>query len=190
MTTPVVARRARQPKVMAESLWNHLESLAWVNPVSCKLQAATGDAELHAAFDGKRGCWVLARRILVHVARGTDRVPAMGFWPWKEWRDDETGAPLSIDDPRLTDYVQRCDGWRREKQITAVLDEACDDAPKRKEAQDTIDALVREPEVRRAFAKFADAKGLSRHRLGGTEGGKISTASLWRSGAGSIAAGR
>lgn len=181
-----VADRAPSIPCIGEAQFARIQALRWDNPHSTRLQAVTGCKELVTAFDPSRSCWLLATRIPVFVRHPLpngkwDKTLERGVLVWDTWTDN--GQALSIDDPRLEDYVRRCD---RSTQRTKWSDEVAADAAAREAAADReIEALARSEDLRRAFAKLADRRGMSGgHRKLSSEGGRISTALISRRGAG------
>lgn len=163
-----------------------LLSLNWKGPHSARLQREIGDPQLVVAFRGDINRWLLARveRVRVNRTFGSSTVPSYEDLPvvWKIWQDDD-GSFLDITDPRLVPYIRKCDGTtggaERMKAAIEIADktkEAREQAAIAEMVDDMVDRI-------KVFRRLADDAGIVPHRKGGHEGGKISSASLWRGGA-------
>jgi len=101
--------------ILSDAQWRALKAIRWDNARSRRVQQLTHDDKLTVGYCARRKRWVVGRIIDVTVmARfGGQTIPTKERAPyvWKVWETDE-GAPLSVDDPRLVSYIQRCDLWR------------------------------------------------------------------------------
>ena len=178
----IVAATERLPDALSEGDYRHAQGLHWGNAVTRALMQATGDPYVCAAYDPRRECWVLGRHIKITV-RGDDGGLTVrdGRYPWLEWRDENRVA-LSPTDPRLIPHVLYCArGAEVLKDIEAG--EAEKDAARKSRIRDVASSMARDDTLRRVIGRLGDDDGYVHHRRGGHEGGKISTASLWRTGA-------
>lgn len=168
---------------MSESQMRRILALNWKNPHSTRLQRAIGCNTLVCAWRADIGRWLLANVERVRVGKSFgmrtyeeyEDVPVV----WKVWQDDD-GSFLDITDPQLVPYIRKCDGTTggSERMLAAVAaDDARKDAEIKAIAAETADGLV---DRIKWFRQKADEGGLVAHRKGGHEGGKISSASLWR----------
>jgi hypothetical protein len=101
--------------ILSDAQWRALKAIRWDRTRSRRIQQLTHDDKLTVGFCARRKCWVVGRIIDVTVMTrfGVQTIPTREKAPyvWKVWETDE-GVPLSIDDPRLVPYIQRCDLWR------------------------------------------------------------------------------
>ena len=170
----------RPPYLPAEH-YNYLQTLHWENEHTARIRRVIGDDKLCMAYSPKAQCWAVARKVRVHVRFGQlEPVPMDTPMIWMFWVDDN-GVALEPDDARLENTIRFGDTWKRG--ANAIIDDV--EASEKvvhdavdKAAEDARDDLARE--LQPALAKAASDLGLVRHRALGTEGGKISTASLWR----------
>ena len=170
-----------QIRSISEKVAREIQLLSWDNPHSTRIQRECGDSQLCMAFSHKLDCWVLARRIdvLVGDAPGTlMRLPIV----WKEWREDDTKKPLSPNHHQLSQYIRECDSHQGvvAQRIKDDLDaddikRELDEDKKVREASEVFAEMMK-PHL----AQMASDDGIIHHRKGGHEGGKISTAALWR----------
>lgn len=174
-----------RPPCMPSEHYNYLQTLHWENEYTARIRRAIGDDKLCMAYSPKAKCWAVARKIKVHVKFG-ELEPALMETPmiWLFWVGPNKEA-LEPDDTRLEATIRAGDTWTRGASALVDEIEAGEEAlaeADQKRTNDATDDLVRE--LRPALARAADELGLTRHRTLGTEGGKISTASLWRAGSG------
>jgi hypothetical protein len=153
------------PQLSAQR-YQRAQRIRWKNRHSRRLQQLVGDDRLVVGFDGAvknddgtTGCWVLARvckrtvvqKYFSRELATEERVPVI----FKHWIDDETGLPLSIEDPRLPDYLMMCDSHRRADAMmrdwnAAQWEEKIAEQSRRREWRDQAKALFP------AFQKMAD----------------------------------
>lgn len=173
-------------QTMTESQMRRILALNWKNEHSARLQRAIGCKTLVVAWRSDLGRWVLANVERVRVGKSFgmrtyeefEDVPVV----WKVWQDDD-GSFLDITDPQLVPYIRKCDGTTggAERMLAAVeAGDARRDAELKAVAAEAADGLV---DRIKWFRNRVDESGHIAHRKGGHEGGKISTASLWRGGA-------
>lgn len=172
---------------MSEEDYRYCISLDWKTSHTTRLRQAMGDDLLCCAFDPnplrENGpCWLIARLVntQIRLAYGSGFYTEIAMVPYviDEWRNPD-GTARSIDDPRLYGMLQRSDLTNgRTRSFGKDVDKA------RLESHKAIRDMARDDSLRKAFAKAADEIGYARHRPLGSEGGKISTANVWRSGAG------
>lgn len=168
---------------MTESQMKRILALNWKTAHSVRLQKATGDDKLVCAYRGDTDRWLLARveRVRVGKVFGFRSYEEFEDVPvtWKVWQDDD-GSKLEITDPRLLPYIQKCDNQTgadvRVNAAVALYDQMQDEAPRRAAADMLAHAMDRIKDFRRG----ADSLGLTHHRKGGHEGGRVSSNSLWR----------
>ena len=102
--------------ILTEKQWRAIKRIRWDNIHSRRIRQRIGDDKIIVGFDRKAKHWVLARicDATVMTQFGVRTIPAREKAPgiWKHWLDDD-GMPLRITDPRLIEYIQRCDLWRQ-----------------------------------------------------------------------------
>lgn len=174
----------RPPYLPAEH-YNYLQTLHWENEHTARIRRVIGDDKLCMAYSPRAKCWAVARKVRVHVKFG-NLEPASMETPmiWMFWVGPN-GEALEPDDARLETTIRFGDTWKRGDK--AIMDEVEASEQKVQDAVDKAATDAREDlvkELQPALARAAEDLGIVRHRALGTEGGKISTAALWRSGAG------
>lgn len=172
------------PTSLSEKQVRRILALDWKTAHSTRLQRATGDDKLVCAWRGDLGRWVLARLERVAVGRtfGVRSYVSFEELPvvWKVWQSDD-GRYLDITDPQLLPYIRKCDnaagGVERVLAGIELADREADEVPAKMAAELAQIAV----DDHRGWRKIADQAGYGvAHRRGGQEGGKISSASLWR----------
>lgn len=184
----VATDHASTPAI-SDRQWRRIMDLDWNGPHTARVREGTGVQTLCVAYDQHPDrfpgpCWLIAQRVIckvfesgTHRDMGTHSVP----YTWAEWRDED-GTARSIDDPRLIPFIMSRDRHRRGHHIDAERDAA--DVQKAQDEDKKRLELASDRDVRRAVKAFGEAKGIVAHRKLGTAGGRISTAAIWRSGAG------
>lgn len=171
------------PPTLSEAAYKAVESLSWKNEWTDKVVRETGVQTFCMAYNPHRHVWLLANRIRMRIARGYTQEPLPRYemvpYVWGEWRDDD-GRPLAPYDPRLPDYVRSCDLQNDEAQRAKARMELEVKNGLQRDSDNRIEAMALDSSMRRAAAAFADSVGHSPHRLGGHEGGVISSAALWK----------
>ena len=176
--------------MLHEEGWAKIRALDWNTTYSRRVREGTGDDGLRVAFDPERGCWVVATLRKVQVVKhfGVQRITEMETvpWVWGEWREDPTDpdtAPLSIEDSRLIPWIQKSSLVRTgpEKFLADV-----ELARQNKERELRNEVLERRSsdDVFQAMRHVAARDGITAHRKTGADAKKISSAGLWRTGAG------
>lgn len=182
-----LSSKAPAPRIIGEEDYRKCMALDWNTSHTTRLREAMGDDLLCVAFDPNPArengpCWLVARlvRTQVRLAYGSGTYAETRLVPTiiDEWRNTD-GTARSIDDPRLYGMLQRSDLTNgRTMSFGKDIDKV------RLDSHKAIREIAQQESMRKAFAKLADQIGGSRHRKLGTEGGKISTTSIWRDGAG------
>lgn len=177
------------PRVLSEADYRALTALDWRTSHTTRIREGAGDDRLCCAYDPNPDrpngpCWLIARLMPTQVLYRHGRrewysEQIMVPFLIDEWRNADK-TPRSIDDPRLLGEIMRCDTSRQCMLPTGnpALERA------RVASEKAIDDMARDDRLQKAIAKLGDECGAVYHRKLGTEGGKISTANLWRSGAG------
>lgn len=179
-----ITRKAPPP--LAQEDYEHLKSLQWNNPATMRLRQAIGDDKLAIAWDPKAGCCLLARSHPVLVNwKGKPQGFVECYRPWAFWLELCFGGgdvALSMNDPRLVDYVRKCDLWSAHNEFQH-LDEndAAKQARREKEDADDLRDHLKEDESK--FKQMVEATGFVRHRDTGNDARTISSAAIWREGA-------
>lgn len=185
----VTTNEASTPAI-SEKQWRYITALDWSTPHTQRVREATGVPTLCVAYDpnperANGPCWLIAQRVICKVFRSGGRREILGThsipYTWAEWRNDD-GTARSIDDPRLIPFIQSRDRVRRGHIIDAERDAV--DAKREQDDDNARWEMANDPIVRQGFRRLGDQLGMVPHRKLGTEGGKISTANLWRRGAG------
>lgn len=181
MATTVKTIGKVQIRNISEKMAREIQLLDWDNVHSLRIRAECNDPQLCIAYSPKLNCWVLARKIdvLVGESPGTlMRLPIV----WKEWREDDTKKPLSPNHPQLSQYIRECDthqsvvAQRIQDDLDAAEKAEVENEQKRLTASAEAFAEMMKPHL----SQMASDDGFVSHRKGGHEGGKISTAALWR----------
>lgn len=170
-------------QTMTESQMKRILALNWKNPHSARLQRAIGCNTLVCAWRADLGRWILGNVERVRVGKSFgmrtyeefEDVPVV----WKVWQDDD-GSFLDITDPQLIPYIRKCDGVTggSDRMLASVAaDDARREAERKAVAHEAAEGLV---DRIKWFRQKADETGFVPHRKGGNEGGRISTASIWR----------
>ena len=176
-----------QPPTLQAKTWEKIKALHWNNVHTDRLRRETGDPAVCVAFCPVRKVWLLASLVNVGVRKGVgplrasldyERVPRV----WGIW-EDANKRPLSIDDPRLSQYVRSCN-FRKGDRDALFLDMDREDALRAARFRGAIDDRCSDNDVRRACAKLADEVGAVDHRKGGEDGGPVRSTALFRRGAG------
>lgn len=181
--------RARPPRILSEEEYRALNALDWNTSHTRRLREGVGDDRLCCAYDPNPArehgpCWLISRLMPTQVGYHYGRKVVYSetfMFPMliDEWRNED-GTPRSITDPRLIATVMRSDTQRSNRlDPNPAINRA------RLESERAIEELARDDRLRKAMAALADHHGVSYHRPLGSEGGKISTSSIWRTGAGS-----
>lgn len=170
-----------QIRSISEKMAREIQLLNWENPHTARIRLECNDPQLCMAYSHRQDCWVLARKIDVLVGENPGtlmRLPMV----WKEWRDDGTKKPLSPNHPQLTQYIRECDTHQSvvAKRIQDDLDAAEKAEVEKEEKRLTAAAEAFADMMKPHLAQMASDDGFIAHRKGGHEGGKISSASLWR----------
>ena len=101
--------------VLTGRQWRDLKGIRWDKRESKRIRQRTHDEKLLVGFCPIRKRWVIARLVTatVEVKFGVKTIPTRETVPyiWKIWEDDD-GSFLPIQDPRLCQYIRRCDLWR------------------------------------------------------------------------------
>ena len=185
-----VTAKERPPRVITSEDHAAITALEWDNPHSTRLRRDVGDDLLRVAFRPESGCWVLGRLVPTQVYRPELGLNAMGVPAlvpiiWAEWRADPTDsatAPLSIDDPRLGEYIRRCDMQRiGPRTFNDHLDAHI--AAKRQAPIDAIVDQMTSGEALNLVKQSARARGVVGHRPTGPNAKRITSAGLWQRGA-------
>lgn len=178
------------PVLLSEEGWSKIRALDWNTTYSRRVREGTGDDGLRVAFDPERGCWVVAtlRKVQVTKHFGVQRIADTEVvpWVWGEWREDPTDpdtAPLSIEDPRLIPWIQKSSLVRTgpEKFLADV------ELARLKKDRDLRNSVIEQrasDDVFQAMRVVAARDGITAHRKTGPSAKKITSAGLWRSGAG------
>lgn len=179
--------KAPPPRIIGEEDYRKCMALDWKTSHTTRLREAMGDDLLCVAYDPNPArengpCWLIARLVntQVQLAYGSGTYTEIRLVPTiiDEWRNTD-GTARSIDDPRLYGMLQKADLTNgRFKSFGKDIDQL------KLESHKAIRDIAQQESLRKSFAKLADKIGGSRHRKLGTEGGKISTTSIWRDGAG------
>ena len=145
--------------ILSESQHRSLKAIRWDDVRSRAVRSQTHDDKLTIGYDGKRKRWVIARVVQCTVLSkfGSRTIPTAEHVPfiWKIWEDDN-GLPLSIDDPRLVPYIQRCDLWRQpvdKYMLSFDRQDWLDDCKERSESDDVYH------KAGEAFDKIKDLHG-------------------------------
>ena len=100
---------------ITERQWRDIKRIKWNSSESRRIRERVHDDKLVVGWCGKEKRWMLARIVsaVVQMKFGTKTIATSEQAPyiWKRWEDDN-GMPLHIRDPRLIQYIQRCDLWR------------------------------------------------------------------------------
>ena len=100
---------------ITERQWRDIKRIKWNSSESRRIRERVHDDKLVVGWCGKEKRWMLARIVsaVVQMKFGTKTIATYEQAPyiWKRWEDDN-GMPLHIRDPRLIQYIQRCDLWR------------------------------------------------------------------------------
>jgi len=185
----VVDRLASTP-VISDRQYRQIMALNWKTLHTERVKRETGDDRSCVAYDANTPraggpCWLLARYVVAivkaHDGKREILTTTMVPYVWAEWRDG-AGRALSIDDPRLGEYMRSCDRHRHGSEIDQARDDA--EAQQARNVQSKRDDMARNPRVHAAIRAQREKLGLIAHRKLGTQGGKISSANIWRSGAG------
>ena len=107
--------------VMTDRQWREWKKIRWDAKESRRIQQLVGDDKFQVGWHREKKVWCLGRLApcTVMVQFGVRTIPTKEMIPqpisW-EWRDDgiktkehPAGVPLPIHDPRLIDYIRRCD---------------------------------------------------------------------------------
>lgn len=185
-----VVNRLDSTPTISDRQYRQIMALDWKTLHTERVKRETGDDRSCVAYDAttpRAGgpCWLLARYVVAtirnHDGKREVLSTAMVPYVWAEWRDG-TGRALSIDDPRLGDYLRACDRHRRGDEIDKARDAV--DEQKARDLATKRDDMARNPRVHAAIRARREKLGLIAHRKLGTQGGKISSANIWRNGAG------
>ena len=100
---------------ITERQWRDIKRIKWNSSESRRIRERVHDDKLVGGWCGKEKRWMLARIVsaVVRMKFGTTTIATSAHAAsiWKRWEDDN-GMPLHIRDPRLIQYIQRCDLWR------------------------------------------------------------------------------
>lgn len=175
--------RRPDPPALPSHVYEYNQSLHWENPYTTKVREALADPKLCMAWNPKAGCWCMARKVMCHVKYGK-LAPVLLEVPfiWGYWVGPD-GEPLSPEDPRLILTIRA--GDLQTRGVDGVIGDIEADEARREADTEKANADKHEEfsDRLRHVLKKVDV-GATRHRPLGTAGGKISTAALWRSGAG------
>ena len=101
--------------VLTESQWKDIKRIKWSQTESRRIREQIHDNRFIDGWCGREKRWMLARIVdaTVEIQFGVKTIPSRERVPfvWKVWEDDD-GMPLQIRDPRLVNYIRRCDLWR------------------------------------------------------------------------------
>lgn len=161
--------------------YRYLQTLHWENVHTTRIRQEIGDDKLCMAYSPQAACWVLARKVRVHV-KVPGLAPALVETPfiWMNWVGP-AGEALPPDDPRLITTIRFGDTWTRGDK--AIVGEVESSENAHHEAADKALADHHEDvakELRPALAKAASELGLVHHRDTGNDAKKITSAGIWK----------
>jgi len=171
--------------VADQKLFEWMQRIQWDNTYSKEIAALVGDPDVRVGYDAAAGKWFIAQ-MMPHLLRtygNTGETREVRVLPHiiQAWELD--GVPLVM---QSADIARHLLGSRVDV-MEKVMPEmkAREEAKQRSEQRDAEDRRRQvAKDLRPLLAKLGDESGVSYHRPTGPDARRISSASLWRAGAG------
>lgn len=172
-------------RVADQKLFDWLQSIRWDNQYTTEIAALVGDPDVCVGLDSATGTWYLAQREhhLLRTYGNTGETQEVRVLPNVIQAWAKGGVPLLMQSADVARHLLSCrvdvaDKLRPELQAKQEQAEQSKAASERDHRQ----AVIRD--LRPLLRKLGDESGATYHRPTGPEARKISTAGLWRRGAG------